>query len=98
MERCGGRHQGHTRKNAAGLARKLAKTAPPTFTQVARKTDRSVQIGGKNTVFAPVYGPPFVRDLDGVRRYATMKDFENVVKLHIFRLLCITQVGPFVNQ
>ena len=64
-----------------GLARKLAKTAPPTFTQVARNPDRSVQIGGKNTVFAPVYGPPFVRDLDGGRRYATMKDFENFVKL-----------------
>ena len=40
-----------------------------------------MQIGGKNTVFAPVYGPPFVRDLDGGRRYATMKDFENFVKL-----------------
>ena len=64
-----------------GLARELAKTAPETFTQVARNPDRSVQIGGKNTVFAPVYGPPFVRDLDGGRRYATMKDFENFVKL-----------------
>ena len=64
-----------------GLARELSKTAPPTFTQVARNPERSVQIGGKNTVFAPVYGPPFVRDLDGGRRYATMKDFENFVKL-----------------
>jgi trimethylamine--corrinoid protein Co-methyltransferase len=64
-----------------GLARELSKTAPPTFTQVARNPGRSVQIGGKNTVFAPVYGPPFVRDLDGGRRYATMKDFENFVKL-----------------
>ena len=64
-----------------GLARELAKTAPPTFTQVARNPDRSVQIGGNNTVFAPVYGPPFVRDLDCGRRYATMKDFENFVKL-----------------
>ena len=64
-----------------GLAREIAKTAPPNFKQVARNPDRSVDIGGKNTVFAPVYGPPFVRDLDGGRRYATMKDFENFVKL-----------------
>jgi len=32
-------------------------------------------------VFAPVYGPPFVRDLDGERRYATIEDFRNFVKL-----------------
>ncbi|MBH69322.1 MAG: trimethylamine methyltransferase [Rhodospirillaceae bacterium] len=64
-----------------GLARELAKTAPSTFTQVARNSDRSVKIGAGNTVFAPVYGPPFVRDLDGGRRYATMEDFENFVKL-----------------
>ena len=51
-----------------GLAREIAKTAPPNFKQVARNPDRSVDIGGKNTVFAPVYGPPFVRDLDGGRR------------------------------
>jgi trimethylamine--corrinoid protein Co-methyltransferase len=34
-----------------------------------------------NTVFAPNYGSPFVRDLDGGRRYATLADFENIVKL-----------------
>ena len=33
------------------------------------------------TVFAPVYGPPFVRDLEGNRRYATIEDFRNFVKL-----------------
>ena len=30
---------------------------------------------------APVYGPPFVRDYEGGRRYATMADFERFVKL-----------------
>ena len=43
--------------------------------------ERSVEIGGKNTVFVPVYGPPFVRDLDEGRRYATIEDFRNFVKL-----------------
>jgi trimethylamine--corrinoid protein Co-methyltransferase len=64
-----------------GLCRELLKTAPSTFTQHARNPERSVQIGGNATVFAPVYGPPFVRDLDRVRRYATIEDFRNFVKL-----------------
>ncbi len=64
-----------------GLARKLCETAPQEFTQHARNPERNVVIGGNNTVFAPVYGPPFVRDLLGERRYATMEDFTNFVKL-----------------
>ncbi|WP_414831634.1 trimethylamine methyltransferase family protein [Afifella sp. YEN Y35] len=64
-----------------GLCRELLKTAPQTFTQHARNPERSVEIGGKATVFAPVYGPPFVRDLDNGRRYGTIEDFQNLVKL-----------------
>jgi trimethylamine--corrinoid protein Co-methyltransferase len=64
-----------------GLVQSLLKTAPKQFTQHARNPERSVEIGGKNTVFAPVYGPPFVRDLDNGRRYATIEDFRNFVKL-----------------
>ncbi len=64
-----------------GLCRELLRTAPSVFTQHARNPERNVQIGGNATVFAPVYGPPFVRDLDGVRRYATIEDFRNFVKL-----------------
>ena len=64
-----------------GLCRELLKTAPAQFTQHARNPVRNVEIGGKNTVFAPVYGPPFVRDLDEGRRYATIEDFRNFVKL-----------------
>ncbi len=64
-----------------GLARKLCETAPGQFTQIARNPERNVEIGGKNLVLAPVYGPPFVRDNSGGRRYATMDDFNNFVKL-----------------
>ncbi|HOP19808.1 MAG TPA: trimethylamine methyltransferase family protein, partial [Amphiplicatus sp.] len=45
-----------------GLARELIKTAPKEFTQHARNPEKSVVIGGRNLVLAPVYGPPFVRD------------------------------------
>ena len=64
-----------------GLARQLCSTAPAQYTQHARNPERSVEIGGDRTVFAPVYGPPFVRDLDGGRRYGTIEDFRNFVKL-----------------
>ncbi len=64
-----------------GLARKLASTAPSQFTQFARNPLKSVEIGGDKIVFAPVYGPPFIRGLDGERRYAEIDDFINMVKL-----------------
>jgi len=73
--------QGERVRIPRGLARKLCATAPSQFTQVARDRSKDVVIGGRNLVLAPVYGPPFVRDLEGGRRYAKMEDFENFVKL-----------------
>lgn len=65
-----------------GLVRSIiAATTPRTYTQHARNAARSVQIGDTATVFAPAYGPPFVRDLEGGRRYATIDDFRNFVRL-----------------
>ncbi|WP_127104091.1 trimethylamine methyltransferase family protein [Pararhodobacter zhoushanensis] len=73
--------QGERVRIPRGLARELCKTAPSRFTQHARNPERNVEIGGKSLVLAPVYGPPFVRDLEGGRRYATIADFRNFVKL-----------------
>ena len=64
-----------------GLARSLCKTAPSSYVQHARNPERSVTIGGNSLVLAPVYGPPFVRDIAGGRRYATIEDFRKFVKL-----------------
>lgn len=64
-----------------GLARKLCQTAPSQYTQHARNPERSVVIGDGSLVLAPVYGPPFVHDVAGGRRYATIEDFRNFVKL-----------------
>ncbi|MEM8686517.1 MAG: trimethylamine methyltransferase family protein [Pseudomonadota bacterium] len=73
--------QGTRVRLPSGMARELLKTVPSAFTQHARNPARSVKIGGKNTVFAPVYGPPFVRCLDQGRRYGTLDDLKNLVKL-----------------
>ncbi len=65
-----------------GMCRKIIQdSAPTTFEQKARNPLRNVTLGGKATVFAPVYGPPFVRDLDKGRRYGMIEDFRNFVKL-----------------
>lgn len=59
----------------------IKKTAPREFTQYARNPARNVQIGGKNLVMVPNYGSPFVRDMDKGRRYGTIEDFRNFIKL-----------------
>src|SRR5438105_443650 len=55
--------------------------APETFELQARNPKRSVTIGGDNMVNAPVYGPPFITDLERGRRGATIEDFNNFDKL-----------------
>ncbi len=64
-----------------GLPRSLCATAPASYVQHARNPERNVTIGGRGLVLAPVYGPPFVRDMENGRRYATIEDFRNLVKL-----------------
>lgn len=65
-----------------GMCRSLIQaTAPAEFTQHARNPERSTIIGGKRMVLVPAYGSPFVRDIDKGRRYASIEDFRNFVKL-----------------
>ena len=71
-----------------GLVEEQIKKPPTEFTLHARNPEHDVVIGGRNTVFAPGYGAPFVTDLENGRRKSTLKDFENFVKL----------TGASVNQ
>ncbi|RDD62994.1 trimethylamine methyltransferase family protein [Ferruginivarius sediminum] len=65
-----------------GLARDIVReSAPRRFAQRARNPQRSVSYGAGATNFAPAYGPPFVHDLHGRRRYARLEDFRNFAKL-----------------
>jgi trimethylamine--corrinoid protein Co-methyltransferase len=65
-----------------GMCRSIVRqSAPAQYTQHARNPARSVIMGGSHTVFAPAYGSPFVHDLDGGRRYGTIEDFRNFVRL-----------------
>ncbi len=64
-----------------GLVEAYIAKAPARFTQLARNPNRSVTIGGRHLCFAPVYGPPFVYDIEFGRREARLEDFVNFVKL-----------------
>ena len=82
LQDAGAQIEGERVRFPRGLARELVQgTAPSEFTQLARNPARSVVFGGANTIFAPAYGSPFVRDLDGGRRYGTIEDFRNFVRL-----------------
>ena len=80
-KRAGAKVDGLLVKFEPGMLREILKSAPREFTQHARNPVNSVQIGGKNVVFAPAYGSPFVMDLDRGRRFGTLEDFHNFIKL-----------------
>ncbi len=80
-KRAGAKIDGVLVKFEPGMLREILKSAPPVFTQHARNPARSVEIGGSNVVFSPAYGSPFVMDLDKGRRYGTIEDFRNFIKL-----------------
>lgn len=64
-----------------GMARQLCTKAPSSFWLKARNPHRDVKLGGDGVVFMPGYGSPFVTDLEKGRRYATIEDFDNFIKL-----------------
>lgn len=79
--RAGARIDGLRVRFEPGMLREILASAPPVFTQHARNPANSVQVGGKSVVFAPAYGSPFVMDLDHGRRFGTIEDFRNFIRL-----------------
>ncbi|MCD4720621.1 MAG: trimethylamine methyltransferase family protein [Desulfobacula sp.] len=69
---------------------KALKTAPRRFTVHARNPEKSVEIGEDDFVFLPGYGAPFVMDMQGNQRQATMEDYDNFCKL--------IQTSPYINM
>ncbi|MFA3920954.1 trimethylamine methyltransferase family protein [Ruegeria hyattellae] len=77
----GARVNGERVRFEPGHVRALCNTAPSEFTLHSRDPTRTVTLGGENIVLMPGYGSPFVTDLTNGRRYATLEDFRNFVKL-----------------
>jgi trimethylamine--corrinoid protein Co-methyltransferase len=66
----------------------VAKT-PERYTLHGRNPERTVQVGGPYTVFAPTYGSPFVLDFDNQRRYSTLQD--------LYRFLRLAHLSPALH-
>jgi trimethylamine--corrinoid protein Co-methyltransferase len=64
-----------------GLVRDLIATIPADFTYSARNPANNVRLGGPHSVFVPMTGAPYLRDLDDVRRNPTLDDLAMFHKL-----------------
>jgi trimethylamine--corrinoid protein Co-methyltransferase len=64
-----------------GLVRELIASIPSGFTYHARDPHKNVALGGRNAVFVPMTGAPYLRDLDDVRRNPTLDDLAMFHKL-----------------
>ncbi len=74
---------------SADYIRDALSKVPGSYTHHARNPERSAKVGGRHMLFGPSYGSPFVRDIGGERRYATIDDFHKMLK--------ITQMSPALN-
>ncbi|MDF1728389.1 MAG: trimethylamine methyltransferase family protein [Sulfitobacter sp.] len=63
------------------LVRELIATIPETFTYHARNPANNLPFGGDHSMFVPMTGAPYLRDLDDVRRNPTLDDLANFHKL-----------------
>ncbi len=63
------------------LLQEVLSEAPAEYTLQARNPANNVRIGGRHLAVMPGGGPPFVLDLDGLRRPGSLTDLENFARL-----------------
>jgi trimethylamine--corrinoid protein Co-methyltransferase len=63
------------------LVRELIATIPETFTYHARNPANNLPFGADHSIFVPMTGAPYLRDLDDARRNPTLNDLANFHKL-----------------
>jgi len=64
-----------------GLVHELITSIPSDFTYHARNPVNNVRLGGRHSVFVPMTGAPYLRDLEDVRRNPTLDDLAMFHKL-----------------
>ena len=75
----------------------LVARAPSSYRHHARNPSRSVKVGDGSAVVAPSYGAPFVQDMQGRRRYATLEDLNDLQKLNHMAANVHVAGGPIVE-
>ena len=63
------------------MVKELIATIPETFTFHARDPQKSLPFGNDQSIFVPMTGAPYLRDLEDVRRGPTLNDLANFHKL-----------------
>ncbi|WP_375267420.1 trimethylamine methyltransferase family protein [Planktotalea sp.] len=79
--RVGADVRGETVHLDRALVRELIGSIPETFTYHARNPAHNLPFGKDHSIFIPMTGAPFLRDLDDVRRNPTLDDLANFHKL-----------------
>ena len=79
--RAGARVDGDRVRFDRFMIRELIKTIPPEITYHARNPEKNVDVGGINSIFVPMTGAPYLRDLNDERRNPTLDDLANFHKL-----------------
>ncbi len=64
-----------------GLVRELIATIPSSITFHARNPEKNVRLGGPDSIFVPMTGAPYIRDLEDRRRLPTLDDLAMFHKL-----------------
>ncbi len=77
----GAKVEGDLVKFDRGLIRELISTIPSDFTYSARNPKNNLDLGGVNSMFIPMTGAPYLRDLEDERRNPTLDDLANFHKL-----------------
>jgi len=62
-----------------GLVRELIKSIPSEFTYHARNQENNLPFGNDHSMFIPMTGAPYLRDLQDVRRGPTLEDLAKVL-------------------
>ena len=79
--RAGAKVEGDLVKFDRGMIRELISTIPAEITYHARNSEKNIDIGGLHSMFIPMTGAPYLRDLNDERRNPTLDDLANFHKL-----------------
>ena len=80
-KKAGAKVEGELVKFDRDMIRELIKTIPSSFTYHARNPDNNLPFGNDHSIFVPMTGAPYIRDLEDKRRYPTLDDLANMHKL-----------------
>ena len=80
-KRTGADVRGETVHLDRGMVRELIATIPSRFTLHARNHAKDLPFGGDHSIFVPMTGAPYLRDLNDERRNPTLDDLANFHKL-----------------